>query len=256
MKKLLAMFLAFFLVVPTTSYAFDDEVTFLGMRFGQATPEQAVEALVSNGYKYGNIRVEADTSIWTLYSDDESAVYPYADTGSNPGGIGIDYYFGRGSEIKVAGHPIFSQDLYFLYDVVDGQINKDKATFVKASYRFQSLEQHALYNDLLSKLTKLYGEPELYEHKQEYINSNTKIISVATWKGLNDTAIVLSMEWRTVDGAIKIPTDYIGDDWVNLKYGLIDTSEKMIEIKAIYDKLALEAEKQRIEDNKDDTGGL
>lgn len=255
MKRLsLVLLIAIMLatVFSLSAFAYDEEITFLGLRFNESSIEDAINAMMEKGY--ARYSINEKSPVWTLFSEDESEIYAYTDTWD--GGIELEFSASGASPVFVAGHKVSYPSLYFLYDVKDGVVDRSKVNFVKASYRFYTEDQFAVFDDLLEKLSTIYGEPNIYVHTQKFINAMNEMHTVASWYGPNDTAIVLSKEWRTLDGVTKEKTDYIGDDTVNLRYGVLNTSESIDTIEAENQAMKLEAEQQRIQENKENKDGL
>lgn len=87
---------------------------------------------------------------------------------------------------EVAGYHVSDANMFFIRPVVDGMIseNDDEAIFFAGKYDFLlNNKGEEAYNDLASKLTTLYGEPET--------KKDVRGQTVLFWYGLNDTAITL-----------------------------------------------------------------
>ncbi len=134
----------------------------------------------------------------------------------------------------VAGYPVVETGIYFAYvPGENGIIDHDnpETALYYAYYSIEPLDMSAVYEDLKTKLTSLYGDP--VDGKASDIGGKyeTRYIS---WFGSNDT--VLSLVWN-------------GNKYIVIKYGWLGGNQLL---KNAYDALVLE---ERITDT-DNVNGL
>lgn len=183
MKKLFVLVLA--LLFATCAYAEsgasnDATITFRGFEwyapFSEVHPlmerDSGSDFMPSFGYD--------ETSIDSIYRVERA--YMFSDHRVDEGGAEYYYY-----EIDVAGY-VADVDIYYMYPIVDGAVLHDetKAEMYMAVYEFSELEDMpAVYEDLKTKLTALYGEGE--ERLDKYYDS-------VYWEDANGNAI-----WLVID---------------------------------------------------------
>lgn len=94
------------------------------------------------------------------------------------------YLVSETSGIEVAGHKSLCGTLFFVRPVDKGELSQkdEDAVFYAGSYDFFGDAEFA-FNDLMAKLTALYGAPVAAKDEG---NNN-----YYTWNGANDTAIVI-----------------------------------------------------------------
>lgn len=140
------------------------------------------------------------------------------------------YTYVKSSSLKgmqVAGYDIDALYLYFAFvPGKDGLLVKDEknTAFIFAYYKLEPKDPDAAYDDLLSKLTNLYGEVDLHQSDAPYISYEQNL-----WRGGNGTMVSLLRE------------DYpSGSHYIYIKYSFAGANELM---KKAYDALVLEETK-------------
>lgn len=112
---------------------------------------------------------------------------------------------------EVAGYTPDEVVLYFAYTVNDGIVNKteQESAFYGATYRFESMDLESMSNDLVSKLTSLYGQPdENTDDKDMWGN----VYTFTHWSGTNDTELTL----KTTDSS-EDSTGFYSDE-ISISY--------------------------------------
>ncbi len=127
-------------------------------------------------------------------------------------------------DAKVAGYEIAGLYLYFVYlPGEDGILVKDKdhTALIYAYYKLEPKDPDAVYADLVSKLTSLYGDVDLHQEKDPYISYEQNL-----WYGAEGTMVSLVRE------------DYpSGNHYIYIKYGFSGADDLM---ESAYDAVVLE----------------
>jgi len=150
----------------------------------------------------------------------------------------IGGYKGAYSDVTVAGYRPSELDVCFMYPVENNVINhnEEEAELYLAWYNFGKddfSDYEAIYNDLLTKLSSIYGEGKL---------SNTKRYSMTTWKDIQGNMVRL---WMNDDKNV-----------INLGYMVFDAEDRLDTLIALSEKEAAEEEAKNREENASDTSGL
>lgn len=115
---------------------------------------------------------------------------------------GVDFEYGDiniignalNGEIEVAGYKTSEVNLFFSYIPVDGVLTRKEpdSSFYGAQYIFEPMNLEEMSNDLINKLSSIYGKPDkTTEDADMWSNEYTYTF----WYGANDTELVL----KTVD---------------------------------------------------------
>lgn len=179
MKRLFSVFVLMVLMIHCVAFAdatiCDVEIKFRNLDWG-CSIDEAIANIQSAGVT--STRVDDDDDVhYLVYSTsvDESG-FAYT-----PSDLPDDFY--------VAGHLVSQVCAYAIHGVVDGKVSSDRADskLYKGSYFFETTENtRAIYDDLVEKLTGLYGIPS--ENKESY--SDYSLI----WCGLNDSAVTINFD--------------------------------------------------------------
>ena len=250
MKRIVAFILAALMI---SSAAIADEILFRGLPWG-CTPATAIEGLAINGFPKETPTDGASIMSLGQYSD---SLDKYGSKWCKNGGCQLSYYFL--DNVKVAGHEVAYSIVYFAYPELDDSIfpYADYAELVQAYYTINATDKFAVYEDLESKLSGLYGTPETFQDVQGYFNTNYDTITdISVWQGDNNTAVVLKMEWNTVDGETESKQGFLGEDNITLLYSKTDLDERIDKINKYWEDAALQAEKETIANNASNTDGL
>lgn len=101
----------------------------------------------------------------------------------------IAYPFTDGNT-EVAGYTTSDIELYFAYTPVDGQLQQEDSltALYGARYIFDPQNLQSMYDDLTSKLSSLYGEPDDVTNDKDWLGLK---YTHTWWHGANDTVVVL-----------------------------------------------------------------
>lgn len=101
---------------------------------------------------------------------------------------------------KVGGYNVGNITLNFVYSVDNGQVlrSEDDWKLIGATYHFSNIDQKTASENLIEKLSSLYGEP---------VRTSVDTISYITWYGDSNSLVSLN----------------IGDQWLSLSYGISNT---------------------------------
>ena len=123
---------------------------------------------------------------------------------------------GIGNSFFVAGHSVNEVYLWALYGSGSGSVEREKelSKLYKAAYYFDDADKDAAYNDLLEKLSDLYGSPAV---RQEETDDR-----YAMWYGANNTGVILRKQklFSTV--------------YLSLCYGRSDADSLIAELKTSF----------------------
>ena len=147
-------------------------------------------------------------------------------------------YKGEYSGLTVAGYTPSQLSVCFMYPIENNVINhnEEEAELYLAWYNFGKddfSDYEAIYNDLLTKLSSLYGEGKL---------SNSKRSSMITWKDIQGNMIRL---WMNDDKNV-----------INLAYMVFDADDRLDALIAELEREAAEEEAEKRKENVSDTSGL
>lgn len=149
-------------------------------------------------------------------------------------------------EIEVAGYTTSEVQLFFAYVPVDGVLTKTEndSSFYGARYTFEPQDLNKMKDDLVTKLSSLYGEPakttkdtDIFENEYTY----------TYWYGLNDTELVL----KTLDATNDTTAVYTNQ--IMISYAWRKGDELLQNASNILKKEAQEKE-SAVYDNADTNG--
>jgi hypothetical protein len=112
---------------------------------------------------------------------------------------------------SVAGHNMRRFSASFMHAPGSSTRNPATSRMYKASYCFEVPDYYAAYEDLLTKLTSLYGTSTAYRH-----NGST-IIWHDEWYGPNNTGVRMSMSYK--------PGAASSSSYIVISYGLTNSAE-------------------------------
>lgn len=227
MKKIVTVILALMVLISSGLAAYgeeNDEILFRDIPWG-SNPSEVKELLAKE-----NISTTAIASRFPILSfGEELRFYDEFDMVSCDQGC-FEGLVLDANGTTVGGHEISSIAFDFIYGV-DGEtvsFEEDDSRLVKASYTLEPVDKFEVYEDLVNKLTSLYGEPEKLHRSDEEVWGTDDIIHIvegSLWTGANNTAVLLSMEWYTEDGTTEKKMDVYEEDMVYLRYGKTDTAD-------------------------------
>lgn len=191
MKKVLCLILLVTLMLGSVAFAeIEEEIKFRGVDWGLPASD-VLQALESSGLKWKSGSVATGRKIEDQASGSWSGYYGhdclyYIDTSySSP-------------SIKVAGYDISDVTLYFACTEKDGKITHEPAdtAFYMAKYQLKPKDLQAVYDDFVTKLTAVYGEPD-----QKHTKTGVITYQFTYWYGKNNTAVILTSDdnWDTID---------------------------------------------------------
>lgn len=124
-----------------------------------------------------------------------------------------------GTTINVAGYDMSSMTMYFaiVYNDETADLNNSTTSFYGASYYLETKEVEKASEDLVNKLSALYGD---YEDI-----SNSEFRSLYQWTGANDT--VVTMETDEEFDTIVLGYAWLGGD------KLLDQADELVAKKSV-----------------------
>ena len=227
MKKVISILLILVLLMVSCSAFAGDEhsepILFRGAQWGSSLDE--VKKFIPDGVKMRDLKITEywypmdslmnDGNDWGSQYKAEMGGYSYAQSSSL-------------KDVKVAGYDIEDLYLYFMYvPGEDGLLVKDDAhtALIYAYYKLEPKNPDAVYDDLISKLTSLYGDVDREESSTGLIDRK-----MSQWNGADGTMVSVFRE------------DYstTGSHYIYIKYGFKGGDDLM---KAAYDATVLEESK-------------
>ena len=231
MKKILAFMLTIMLVASfgvCLADTHDSAILFRNANWGAAYSEvleklpEGVKMYAPKVSEYWRLTADRmfDDSSWDYYKA-ELGCYSYSKSSSM-------------KNVKVAGYDVDTIYLYFLYTIDSNGLlvkDDDHTSLIYAYYKLEPKDPDAVYTDLVSKLTSLYGDVDLHQKKSPYTTYEQNL-----WYGADGTQVSLVKE------------DYpSGSHYIYIKYGFSGADEQ---IAAAYNAVVLE-ETQNAASNTD-----
>ena len=155
------------------------------------------------------------------------------------------------SPVTIAGYPINNSWVCFVYDYSEEGVDTDvdNAHFIFACMAFDTLNPQYVYNDLVRKLSTLYGEPESvaakaltklrYPRTEE---TSTTYCDYSIWYGANDTAVLIEYRYEIMDESLVRK-----DDTLKLIYGKTDGKERVNAVETLLQRMAEEEQQRQLE---------
>lgn len=124
------------------------------------------------------------------YSVDEIIYGDYEGIDFENSGINMTAIPFYNKEISVAGYTTSNINLYFSFPVINGIMEQDEnnSIFYGARYEFEPENTDAMYDDLKTKLSSLYGNPIKEYNETDYLDIET---TITVWEGANNTYVSL-----------------------------------------------------------------
>lgn len=149
------------------------------------------------GTSYSNFKDKhGELGIWALYGElyktysvDEIVLNDYQGLDFEYTDINIIGCCSNG-EVEVAGYKTRDVNLYFSYVPVNGILTKKESdsALYGARYEFDTTNLKAMYSDLTTKLSSIYGEPNKTTTDADMWGM---VYTYTYWYGQNDTMVVL-----------------------------------------------------------------
>lgn len=189
MKKIIAVFVAIIMLQlfgVACAETHESPILFRGIQWG-ASHDEAIKALPEGVKTYGLMSEEYWHSTEERMFDESWSDYYKAE-------LGCYEYAGSSSleNVKVAGYHITDLYFYYLYATgEDGLLVRDDAhtSLVYAYYKLEPKDPDAVYDDLVRKLTSLYGDVDLHQQKSLLITYEQNL-----WYGAEGTMVSLVRE--------------------------------------------------------------
>ena len=227
MKRIASVLLILVLLIPCVAFAavpllgmpHEEPILFRGIKWG-ATREEAAKALPA-----GLVMTETKTSeYWYSTSNmmfDESFNDYYK------GELGCYEYTRSSNAVQVAGYEVKDIYLYYAYHTgEDGLLIKDDehTSLLYAYYKIEPKDPAAAYNDLIGKLTSLYGDVDFRQRSDSVITYTQNL-----WYGADGTMVSLvKADYSTGSHYIYIKYGFSGaDDLLNAAYDAVVLEERL-----------------------------
>ncbi|NLX82257.1 MAG: hypothetical protein GXZ04_00340 [Clostridiales bacterium] len=194
MKKSITVVLiaALILTVNWARAEVTDEINFCGLRFGVASPQDTINALVNLGADEASLQLTENAYVGTIWNSFYEMEYPQFKTqGAFDGGVVI-----TSQDVSLAGQKVNLLEIQFLYRFEDGKVIKDNPKLTKATYRFIPKQSTAVHHHLLTILNDSFGQSQFYTIK---VGSKT-IYETHVWEHTDSkTAVILDWQRRLDD---------------------------------------------------------
>jgi len=193
---------------------------------------------------------------WFMYENEDDTVKGIdSDDPSN------DFFFGKEDlEAENGGFwfwfddvPVsnYNADLYIysMYDISNGMIDKDRnnSLFYKAKYTIKDIADfNGAYDDLINKLSGLYGSPE-NKGKSSLYDSYDNALPTYVWYGSDGSQVILSLDYNMYDESLSE---------INIIYAAPNINGRVKELKDVLQANAVAEEGQIREENATNTSGL
>lgn len=245
MRKIFLLVFCFAMLITGCSYTGDyveykDDIEEINSSIGNNQKEKVVldKEIIFKDIPWGTSYTEVDRILPELnmmsmngesfrtFSTDEIVLGDYQ---------GIDFEYNdinivgicSNDEIEVAGYTTSDVSLYFAYIPVDGILTKTEndSALYGAQYVFIPQNLDEMSNDLIEKLSSVYGEPcerindkDMWDNEYEYVywygQNNTELVMkiVNTQNdttGVYENEIVLSYVWRDGDKLLQQASDIL-----------------------------------------------
>ena len=151
--------------------------------------------------------------------------------------------------VNIGGYPINHCSINCYYDYAEDVIDKaqEKSHLIYASVTFDTMNPQFVYQDLVQKMSSLYGEAEAFDraHIGNYTRAQGSIrggiyCDYACWYGLNNTVAQLVYTYQIEDGSAERT-----DETLVLSYSVTDSKEKLDGIEQTNEKIKQLEEKQK-----------
>ncbi len=126
-------------------------------------------------------------------------------------------------DLNVAGYETKTVHLYYAYSVTSDGLpdeNIDNGRLFAAEYVIEPTDRHAVYDDLVGKLSGLYGAPDFKFESHKVID-----YTYNTWKGKDETSVTLMMEEYS-SGTCKIHIRYTTQAGVDMQNEVLEATIK------------------------------
>jgi len=202
---------------------YSEPILFRGVEWGSTLAEAT--QMLPEGVEMYDLR---ESERW--YSIDD---YMYTENGFGTySGVLGGYIYAKSSSLegmKVAGYDVDDIKMYFTYLPDDkGLLMKDEehTALIYAYYKIEPKDLDSAYNDLVDKLSSLYGDIDLMQHDSFMIDDRQSL-----WNGADGTMVsVVSRDYGSTTGTKEIYIKYAfkgGDELLNKAYEALVLEEKM-----------------------------
>lgn len=171
---------------------YSEEIKFRGLDWGCSFNDALNELKSSAGLGLYENLLDKDTDLdyfYDLFVEKDADVH-YLDFSVSVADSGFEFSARDFSEdFFVAGHLVSEICVFGIYGVVNGKVSTERsdAKFYKGSYYFETTENtKTIYDDLVAKLTEMYGEPS----ENDFSYSDYSLI----WSGANNTAVTIEFD--------------------------------------------------------------
>lgn len=137
------------------------------------------------------------------------------------------------SGLDVAGYDVSLANLYFMYKVENGVIDRSVDELYAAVYELDVVDHEVVYTTLQKKLSELYGDGEEtksakkgYIASKDYTGIYKHTVLDTTWHGVNDTFVTL--RWVSDDNQAAAIQNSCG---VTIVYGRGDVDKRLKELR-------------------------
>ena len=213
------------------SSAFADEILFRGIPWG-STPAE-VKALLDFSVITPTKGSQCSWEAGMPYGHEKSFEHTGADSFTNQ------------DNLQVAGYDVVQVCVRFYYPLVDGVVVEDdkQSMFYYAHYMIEPKDVDGAYEDLVEKMTTLYGEGVVYNNPPSdgwYAYTEECVV----WYGDNNTGARVIIR-RYKDSSTN-------DDYIIISYGKTDSLETLTTLKSAYDAVLIQKEREERENHNMD----
>lgn len=149
-------------------------------------------------------------------------------------------------DISVGGYPVNYLYMNFLFEYGDDWWNPeiDDSTLIEGTYYLDIIDRKATADDLVDKLSQLYGE---YEYTEEIDEKNTysEYVYWWQWEGANNTYVALGWSYDIYD----METQEHSNEFFYIRYGRTNNREMVESFDQARQAQAIQEENQQREES-------
>ena len=145
------------------------------------------------------------------------------------------YIYDDGS-LKVAGYTVDNVCMHYAYSVIDGipDYSIINGRLFAAEYEIIPIDEKTVHDDLICKLTDLYGDPDYKSYKHGVSIDYT----YTTWKGKNGTSVTLILAEYTLSPC-HIYIRYVTQEGIDMQNEVLEANKKLEAVSAANDTSGL-----------------
>ena len=158
--------------------------------------------------------------------------------------------------LMVAGHKVNNIYLWFVHDIgKNGEllVGDDNTRLIRAEYRLDYNDAKIANDDLIAKLTELYGSPVTTQDVQGFLNTTEDdVYNWSAWTGENNSGVFLEYEWEREEDTEA----FIQDASLSITYGITNIMEEIPRLEDAAREKIKKEEQERLKSESSNKDGL